>query len=94
MKKMYRKKLRAPSDYVEHIFNHGSYHQLRAREWHPFYYVVRDYYSKILTPFEAIAHPAAFMALVRLDDKFRILSPEGKQLFNTTLHHSLGLVGR
>jgi len=33
-----------------------------------------------LTPFEAIEHPAAFMALMRLEDNFRILSPEGKNL--------------
>jgi hypothetical protein len=46
----------------------------------PFYYVVRDHYSQVLTPFEAIERPAAFMALMRLDDNFRILSPEGYNL--------------
>jgi hypothetical protein len=49
-------------------------------EKRPFYYVVRDHFSKVLTPFEAIERPAAFMALMRLDDNFRILSPEGYTL--------------
>jgi hypothetical protein len=48
----------------------------------PFYSIVRDHYSKVLTPFEAIERPAAFMALMRLDDNFRILSPEGTYYYH------------
>ena len=58
--------------------------------YRPFYYIVRDHYSKLLTPFEAIEHPAAFMALMRLDDNFRILSPEGTLInFNNSYNVEL-----
>lgn len=56
----------------------GSYAFIGREEGNsPFYTIVRDHYSKLLTPFEAIERPASFMALMRLDDNFKILSPEG-----------------
>ncbi len=79
MKRVYKKRIRGNRDSSAYFYA-AEYGQSLPGDKCAFYYVVRDHYSKLLTPFEAVEHPAAFMAIMRLDDNFRILKPDGKKL--------------
>lgn len=86
MKRVKKRNLRALRGSGAHIYAGGSRFEPTSYE-NPFYKVVRDHYGKLLTVFDSIEQPGAFMAFMRLDDNFRILSPEGMKLFTHTIFY-------